>query len=203
MQYFAIAMIIYFFFLDLLCDPLRATMNAIEAMRDLMKSLPQTDDDVVAALNDAANIAINATSNGNAATDEMSSGELLAFDFRAHNSLPNATTNVTEIFLSTRIKLAFHAIIEAVQVRFFGCHLQFLNFAPFFFCFFKTSPVFAESTQIKRVVRYLERLKTIQACLLHHARASGVHAHLPLSVRHTIHPTTTNQIFILLFVVDV
>jgi hypothetical protein len=72
-----------------------------------------------------ANITSNAIANGNVATDDMSSGELLAFDFRAHNSTPSATndvTNVTDMFLSTRIKLAFHSIIEAVQVRRFFFH---------------------------------------------------------------------------------
>lgn len=88
-------------------------MDTVDAMRDLMKSLPQTDDDVVAALDDAANAL--------AAADDLSSDELLAFDYRAapsSSTQPMAIDGTTSISLPQRIKQAYHAIIEAVQVRF-------------------------------------------------------------------------------------
>jgi hypothetical protein len=91
-------------------------MDAVDEMRNLMKSLPQTDEDVVAALDDAA------AANAIAAADDLSSGELLAFDFRAANNnsstQPMAVDGQASVLpLPQRIKKAYHAIIEAVQVR--------------------------------------------------------------------------------------
>lgn len=60
-------------------------------------------------------------------------------------------------------------------------------FRAIFFRIAQTSPVFAETTQIKRVVRYLDRLKSIQACLLHHARDPSRRVHLPLTVPNGIY----------------
>lgn len=90
-------------------------MDAVDEMRNLIKSLPQTDEDVVAALDDAA------AANALAAADDLSSGELLAFDFRAatsNSTQPMAVDGAASVLpLPQRIKQAYHAIIEAVQVR--------------------------------------------------------------------------------------